>query len=274
LPKAQRRGAIIILGMLALANRNVLTDKVDVLLKIGLGPYGKVVSSIILLRPLNVSSLQADLTLARYTCVALQRLNGSAKKVKGVVDISGFISNSHSATGSLLDKTLRIEMESPIFRRLQDAIEQPCRSKDWFGLAEQAINTIYALGEHPDALCNDVIKKLTVRVFSRQPREPTEDPDRGDDDAAEKDPNLMDEDQPGDISAITNATQSVPASQSALAKGKDLGEAFELSQLLFVVGHVAIKHIVYLELVEREWKRQKDERAAGLCFYRMLLILT
>jgi hypothetical protein len=26
---------------------------------------------------------QADLTLARYTCVALQRLNGSAKKVKG-----------------------------------------------------------------------------------------------------------------------------------------------------------------------------------------------
>ena len=26
---------------------------------------------------------QVDLTLAKYTCVALQRLNGSAKKVKG-----------------------------------------------------------------------------------------------------------------------------------------------------------------------------------------------
>ena len=28
---------------------------------------------------------QTDLTLARYTCVALQRLNGSVKKVKGMV---------------------------------------------------------------------------------------------------------------------------------------------------------------------------------------------
>ena len=42
LPKPQRRGAIIILGMLALAKRSVLTDKVAVMLKVGLGPLGKV----------------------------------------------------------------------------------------------------------------------------------------------------------------------------------------------------------------------------------------
>ncbi|KAH9963988.1 hypothetical protein BGW80DRAFT_1542047 [Lactifluus volemus] len=41
-------------------------------------------------------------------------------------------------------------------------------------------------------------------------------------------------------------------------KSDDTGDAFELSQPLFVVGHVAVKHIV-LELVEREWKRQKQE---------------
>ena len=29
------------------------------------------------------SEFQTDFTLARYTCVALQRLNGSAKKIKG-----------------------------------------------------------------------------------------------------------------------------------------------------------------------------------------------
>jgi hypothetical protein len=46
-------------------------------------------------------------------------------------------------------------------------------------------------------------------------------------------------------------------------KSDDTGDAFELSQLLFVVGHVAIKHIVYLELVEREWKRQKQEKELG-----------
>jgi condensin complex subunit 1 len=65
--KAQRRGAIIILGMLAIAKREVVTERVDTLLKIGLGPLG-----------------QEDLVLARYTCIALQRLSGSAKKVKGM----------------------------------------------------------------------------------------------------------------------------------------------------------------------------------------------
>lgn len=42
LPKQQRRGAIIVIGMLALARRDVVQDRVDVLLKIGLGPMGKV----------------------------------------------------------------------------------------------------------------------------------------------------------------------------------------------------------------------------------------
>ena len=46
-------------------------------------------------------------------------------------------------------------------------------------------------------------------------------------------------------------------------KSDDTGDTFELNQLLFVVGHVAIKHIVYLELDEQEWKRQKLEKELG-----------
>lgn len=42
LPKMQRRGAVIILGMLALARRGVVADRVEVLVKIGLGNLGKV----------------------------------------------------------------------------------------------------------------------------------------------------------------------------------------------------------------------------------------
>ncbi|KAJ7454842.1 non-SMC mitotic condensation complex subunit 1-domain-containing protein [Mycena latifolia] len=228
LPKAQRQGAIIILGMLALAKRGVLTDHVDVMLKVGLGHLGK-----------------ADLTLARYTCVALQRLNGSAKKVKG----------------SLLDKTIRIEMDNPIFHKLQEAVEHPSRSKEWFGLAEQAINTAYALGDHPDVLCNDLIKKLTVRAFAPRAKANAEPESKAEDQEppAERDPDAMDEDQPGDITH--GSEESATASpQKKDVKSNDLGDAFELSQLLFVVGHVVIKHIVYLELVEREWKRQKDEK--------------
>ncbi|TDL22771.1 hypothetical protein BD410DRAFT_898004 [Rickenella mellea] len=209
LPRQQRRGAIIIIGMLALARRSIVTDRIDTLLKVGLGPFGK-----------------ADLLLGRYTCVALQRLNGSAKKVKG----------------SLLDKTLRLEMDNPIFRKLQDMVENPCRSKEWFGMAEQAINTVYALGEHPDVLCNELIKNLMRRVFNRERAARSVEPDAMDEDGT---PGGEDDDS---------------SSERALPQSTDMGDAFELSQLLFVVGHVAIKHIVYLELVEREWKRQKDEK--------------
>ena len=42
IPRPQRQGAIIILGMLALAKRDVVTERVELLLKIGLGPLGKV----------------------------------------------------------------------------------------------------------------------------------------------------------------------------------------------------------------------------------------
>lgn len=42
LPKCQRQGAIIILGMLALAKRNIVSERVDTLVKVGLGHLGKV----------------------------------------------------------------------------------------------------------------------------------------------------------------------------------------------------------------------------------------
>jgi hypothetical protein len=45
LSRSQRRGAIIILGMLALSKRTIISEKVDTLLKIGLGSFGKVSAS-------------------------------------------------------------------------------------------------------------------------------------------------------------------------------------------------------------------------------------
>ena len=147
-----------------------------------------------------------------------------------------------------------MDMDHMIFRKLQDVVERPCRSKEWFGVAEQAINTVYVLGERPDILCDRLIKNLTVRAFSSKPKQaPAE--------SEEADPDRMDQD--GD-------EESAPAPAPQTQDGgedddpdKDVGEAFELSQLLFIVGHVAIKHIVYLELVERELKRQKHEKEQG-----------
>ncbi|KAG8832801.1 Condensin complex subunit [Serendipita sp. 399] len=206
IPRNQRRGAIIVLGMIAAARREVVNDRADTLIRIGL-------------------------VLAKFTCIALQRLSGTVKKVKGSLD----------------DKSVRLSVDSPVFAKLQDIIESTGRSQDWFGMAEQAINAIYLLGEQPDVICDTIIKRLAARVFEapRAAAVPEE--------AAPEDEGMEIE----NTSMITDATSS----KLSQMEGDDMGDAFLLSQLVFVVGHVAIKHLVYLELVEREMKRRKDVAA-------------
>lgn len=104
-------------------------------------------------------------------------------------------------------------------------------------MAEQAINTIYLLGEQPDVLCTAIIQNLSRRVFYPTP-------------------------STGNNSSRSHASadmEDVEEATPAHSVGKP--SSFQMSQLLFVVGHVAVKHIVYLELVEREFKRQKSENA-------------
>ncbi|WVQ93873.1 hypothetical protein IAU59_000951 [Kwoniella sp. CBS 9459] len=226
IPKLQRQGAIIILGMLALARREVVTERVEALLKIGLGPLG-----------------MHDLILARYTCIALQRLGGSAKKVKG----------------SLNDKTMRLPMDNPIFIKLQEIIEHSPKSPQWFAMAEQAINTIYLLGEQPDALCSELIKDLTAKVFDQPSSSNAASPPTGDDANTAVDGDAQDA-EAVDATISTDA-RAEPTREGSVEQKGDQAGSFKLAQLVFVVGHVAIKHIVYLELVEREFKRRKDETA-------------
>ncbi|WVQ76449.1 hypothetical protein IAR50_006116 [Cryptococcus sp. DSM 104548] len=241
IPKPQRQGAIIILGMLGLAKREVVTERVENLLKIGLGPLG-----------------MHDLVLARHTCIALQRLGGSVKKVKG----------------SLADKTMRLPMDNPIFIKLRDIIEYSPKSQSphWFAMAEQAINTIYLLGEQPDGLCGQILKNLTKRVYESQKKEaPVVSEEK------EVEPSASDHGQDqdaegasatpvGDAAIEAAEAPEVPETPSTpVADAQDgnpkTTSSFRLAQLVFSVGHVAIKHIVYLELVEREFKRRKDEKA-------------
>ena len=151
-----------------------------------------------------------------------------------------------ASTGSLLDKNIRLEMENPLFKKLQEAIEAPSHIKEWFPFAEQAINTVYALAERPDLFCDELIKNLTRRAFTPKPKTTP---------APQRDPDAMDEDASGEAADISISQDT--------EDNKDVGDAFELSQLLFVVGHVAIKQIVFLEQVEREWKRQKHEKETG-----------
>ncbi|RIA97299.1 condensin complex subunit 1 [Glomus cerebriforme] len=191
--KEQRRGAIIVLNMLAKAKIEIVQEKIDLLLKIGLGQYGK-----------------TDLVLAKYTCIALQRLAGNQTKEKG----------------SLPNSSIRLPTSHQIFQKLKQIIEFQTTSQEWFGVTEQAINTIYLLSDHPDILCGDIIKQKAALVF----------------DLKMLDENDMEIDE-----------ENILTSQEPF-----LAHPFHLSQLVFIVGHVAVKQIVHLEIIENELKRRKE----------------
>ncbi|KAB8254588.1 armadillo-type protein [Aspergillus pseudonomiae] len=198
--KTQRRGAIIVLGMLALADPDVVIKEIEVMLRIGLGSLGR-----------------ADLVLARYTCIALRRMVPGRQAKSKEVGIPKLI-NDH-----------------PILTQLAAIVEIVSDNKEWYGVAEQAVSAIYALSKHPDVLCSDILKRKTRSVFQPQAQRS---PSQGASDGDEKHPGTASTDSP-----------TTRKSSSAV-----------LSQLLFVVGHIAIKQIVHLELCELDFKRRKAEQ--------------
>lgn len=128
-------------------------------------------------------------------------------------------------------------------------------------MAEQALNTIYGLGDQPDALCSVIIREMTTRVFGPQPilapvaeSEDEDEPMPEDDAAAEA---------AADVDDSKSQAGRAPSAAGSHAKPKmqlpAFGNAFQLSQLIFVAGHCAIKQLVHLELVERDIKRRKAE---------------
>lgn len=149
-------------------------------------------------------------------------------------------------------------------------------------MAEQAINTIYLLGEQPDALCTEILKNLTQRAFTSSAPAASTATDQAE--AVETD---TEADAEGDVTVtadspsktamlsspaktVTSASpsktfRSRTGSEAARDPTSDQTGSFGMAQLVFAVGHTAIKHIVYLELVEREFKRRKDETAKRGC---------
>ncbi|KAH9461911.1 hypothetical protein MJO29_003388 [Puccinia striiformis f. sp. tritici] len=229
--KQQRRGAIIVLGMLAAPRPNVVADNLDKLVAIGLGPIGK-----------------GDLVLARYSCIALSRIGGSAKKVKG----------------SLIDRNIRLPLDNPVFRKLADIIQTPTRNKEWFAMAEQALNTIYGLGDQPDLLCTEILQTMALKCFEGVSEEPNPS------DAMDVDQQVADETQVNSPKVDSRRnSQTIETQRPTSAVGNPtlsasqgprlLADSFALSQVIFLAGHVAVKHLVHLELVEREFKRRKAE---------------
>jgi len=208
--KSQRRGAIIVLGMLATASPDIVIGELETMLRIGLGGLGR-----------------KDLQLAKYTCIALRRISPTGRQAQETAFKFSKLPNDHA-----------------VLVKLAAIIEIVSDSKEWYGVAEQAISAIYALSKHPDTLCSEILRRKTKHVFQqRQKSEPvSQDPD-------DMDVDMMDVDD-GPPTPPAEEEPDEPKQKGSIA----------LSQLLFIVGHVAIKQIVHLELCEQDFKRRKNEK--------------
>jgi condensin complex subunit 1 len=168
--KKQRRGAIIVLGMFSLSDNEISLKGIDSLLSIGLGEKGK-----------------EDLILAKYSCVALNRVVPQDYK-------SG---------------NFRIPREEDAIKRLGALLIEYNSNSEYYSVAEPAIDTIFNIAPHPEEVATQIIKEKTRMTFD------------------------------------------------SLEEGQS--QAVSLSQLLFIVGHVAIKVIVHLEALEAQFKKKKIE---------------
>jgi condensin complex subunit 1 len=154
-------------------------------------------------------------------------------------------------------------MESPAFPALANLLQLETEDKDWFGMAEEAITTIYVLGDQPDQLCSELLRLLSKRVFNPQApiieAESTVAEGEVDGQAAaaeEETSQAQETQQAGDTTINSQATTSAPQGPSIMTN------SFQLAQLIFTAGHIAIKHLVHLELIEKELKRRKETTTA------------
>ncbi|KAL3901228.1 MAG: hypothetical protein SGCHY_000755 [Lobulomycetales sp.] len=221
-PEASKKrcGALMVLSMMARTRKEIIVEKLQVLLTVGLGELAR-----------------DDFILARQACIALQRLAATSASKQGAMQVEGRMAITH-----------------PLFDRLKELlIDISSESQTWFGFAEQSINTIYLLAEQPDILCGQVIKKLTEKVFGLS------NPNDGDISAIVANLNAVNIDS---SAASNEATNGEDDSAKANVAGMTCS-SFQLSKLIFVVGHVAVKQIEYLELIESEWKRRRHAESSN-----------
>lgn len=178
--KEQLHGSIVILGMLALENHEIILKGLDSLLNIGLGDAGS-----------------KDLLLCKYSCTALERMVPK-KEMTVQLAISG-------------------EHEEIAVRKLYKKIVNNTKDIEFYPMCEQAINALFKISSKPDIIGSELIREKTMMTFGK--------PESGEDSM------MLDTDS----------------------------RVISLSQLLFIVGQIAIKTLVYLEKCEAEFKKRKIE---------------
>ncbi|XP_052287084.1 condensin complex subunit 1-like isoform X2 [Dreissena polymorpha] len=175
----------------------------------------------------------SDLLLARETCLALLKLS-TPKALKGDVGNEPYrLAETHEMFTSLT----RILMKSA----------RDLENRYWISLMEQAINVIYKLAEGPDQICGELIKKLALECSQMEAGKTGNKQGQSDQGAVEEegDKDLEVQGNPMDV------LQKDETQVATFASGV-------LARLLSLVGHVALRQLVHLDLaVFGEMKRRR-----------------
>ncbi|PRP82720.1 hypothetical protein PROFUN_09982 [Planoprotostelium fungivorum] len=172
--KADSTSALVVISMIAAADAASVSGRLNTLVSIGLGPRCKVEDEI-----------------GKYTCITLQKISKGEKEGK----------KSFS----------RMKMTHPLFTRLADLMnDDHMQHNNWYGFAEQAINTIYSLSERPDTLAADIVRDMAAKIFD-----------------------------------LKGSEEVRECSQKSLGR------------FLFVLGHIALKQLVYIEEIQSELRTRR-----------------
>nr|XP_053639720.1 condensin complex subunit 1-like [Cherax quadricarinatus] len=186
----EARSALVLLAMCANSEASIISSNISVLINSGLGERG-----------------EQDLALAKETCTALLKL--AVPKPKTDAPTAPYrLDRNHEIfehLGKILVKCLTV---------LQDRQYSP--------MAVEAVSTIYALAEHPDLICGEIIKEMSKVMLDLH----NEDPE--------------------------------PESECTQSQGNILKVPMGvLSRFYVVIGHVALRQLIHLDtFIFSELKRR------------------
>ncbi|SCV00547.1 LAME_0G10440g1_1 [Lachancea meyersii CBS 8951] len=125
----QIHGAVIVLGMLSLADNNIAQKGLDSLLTVGLGEAGT-----------------KDLVLLKYSCVALQR---TVPKTASAV------------TASNLRESDAVKK---LHARIIDYVEDP----EFYPACEEALKALFVVSSAPDTIATEIVREKTMMTFGKK----------------------------------------------------------------------------------------------------------
>eukprot|EP01130_Rhizamoeba_saxonica_P006824 TRINITY_DN2733_c0_g1_i1.p1 TRINITY_DN2733_c0_g1~~TRINITY_DN2733_c0_g1_i1.p1 ORF type:complete len:1333 (+),score=255.11 TRINITY_DN2733_c0_g1_i1:15-4013(+) len=119
-----------------------------------------------------------------------------------------------------------------VFKKIRKFLESPrIEPKYWFPAAEQAICAVYEICENPDVLMSRVIKEISLRIF----------------------PKCFSKTNFSTLSQGNSNQKSLEDIENSKRPAENL------SKLLFILGHVSLKQLVYVENIHSEINRKRGK---------------